>query len=260
MTVALNLRDDALKSQPTKTHQLFLQLQQDGRLLRLYTQNIDGLDAEVGLSTDVPTDMADTGTCIPLHGNIRMLKCRLCSAKYEWKSYEKEGAEVSLDTGIELSCQSCWGKCRARVAAGRRKIAIGQLYPDIICSDQPHPDAVEIQQLIDCDEDKADILIILGTSLKFSGPLKLAKQLADAVDSRGGLVVYVNRTEPPLCAAKFIKYWIETECDSWAEDLRLRMEQQRIEQLCTEKLRTKQLRLKRLRPLSHRRAVIAATS
>ncbi|WOO82493.1 NAD-dependent protein deacetylase hst4 [Vanrija pseudolonga] len=49
------LYDKASKASPTHFHNLLASLNDDGRLLRCYTQNIDGLEERAGLPTGVPS-------------------------------------------------------------------------------------------------------------------------------------------------------------------------------------------------------------
>ena len=65
---------------PSKAHKFIKSLQDQGKLLRLYTQNIDTLEEKVGM------DLVDkTVFC---HGSFRQGTCMLCGRKYEFNGNE----------------------------------------------------------------------------------------------------------------------------------------------------------------------------
>ena len=74
-----------------------------------------------------------------------------------------------------------------------------------------------------------DCLLILGTSLKVHGLKNLVKEFARAVHSKkDGKVIFVNLSPPSESSWKgTIDYWIETKCDTWAQD-KFREKQTRI--------------------------------
>ncbi|KAG6371348.1 hypothetical protein JVT61DRAFT_9545 [Boletus reticuloceps] len=63
-------------NQPTLFHKLLKPLEDRGTLVRIYTQNIDGLESKAGVSTYHQSCPQTTGdglqrsTCIPLHGSL----------------------------------------------------------------------------------------------------------------------------------------------------------------------------------------------
>jgi NAD-dependent histone deacetylase SIR2 len=68
-----------------------------------------------------------------------------------------------------------------------------------------------------------DVLLIMGTSLRVHGLKTMVKEFAKAVHSRGGTVVFVNRTKPSESAwGDVIDYWVEMDCDQWVRDLKER--------------------------------------
>jgi NAD-dependent histone deacetylase SIR2 len=63
----------------------------------------------------------------------------------------------------------------------------------------------------------------MGTSLKVHGLKIMVKEFAKAVHTRGGKVVFVNRTKPPESTwGDVIDYWVEWDCDAWVLDLKER--------------------------------------
>jgi hypothetical protein len=67
------------------------------------------------------------------------------------------------------------------------------------------------------------VLLILGTSLKVHGLKVMVREFAKTVHSKGGKVVFINRTKPPESTwGEFIDYWVEWDCDEWVLDLKQR--------------------------------------
>jgi NAD-dependent histone deacetylase SIR2 len=68
-----------------------------------------------------------------------------------------------------------------------------------------------------------DVLLIMGTSLKVHGLKIMVKEFAKAVHTKGGKVIFVNRTKPPESTwGDVIDYWVEWDCDEWVLDLKER--------------------------------------
>ncbi|CAG8856190.1 5668_t:CDS:2, partial [Gigaspora margarita] len=79
------------------------------------------------------------------------------------------------------NCPECVERENKRVKQGRRPHFIGQLKPTVILYGDTHPKGLEISQIAKCDQDKADCLIIMGTSLRIPGVKDLIKGFARAV-------------------------------------------------------------------------------
>lgn len=240
----------------TKTHQFLKTLRDSGRLVRVYTQNIDGLEAREGLSMDLskgpgskvrfgakiakPKETQrkaedeggssseggegvvhlDRGVeCVPLHGGLESLRCGLCARLASWDQLE----EHTL-AGESPACPHCTQNNATRENRGRRSLAIGRLRPDVVLYGEEHPLAHQIGPLVTHDISLApDILLILGTSLRVHGLKLMVREFAKAVHTRGGNVVFVNRTKPPDSVwGDVIDYWIEADCDWWVQDVEKR--------------------------------------
>jgi NAD-dependent histone deacetylase SIR2 len=74
----------------TLTHNFIKTLYQQKKLLRVYTQNIDGLERRAGLPTAWPDDAPAGSTSAPpllavmLHGDVHSLRCQLCAMTFGW--------------------------------------------------------------------------------------------------------------------------------------------------------------------------------
>ena len=129
----------------TATHKFIRALRDGGRLMRCYTQNIDGLESRVGLCTDLsrgkgnkrrfmkkyyeaPLDILDQnhdGGCevVSLHGDLDKLRCTLCHDLFEWS---QEHTEIFLEAAAP-KCNTCTQKSQEREATGKRGLCIGAL-------------------------------------------------------------------------------------------------------------------------------------
>ena len=235
-------------SAPTTTHAFIKMLQDSGRLVRNYTQNIDGLEERLGMSSDLllgpgsktrfsarvqreqrlssQQSYLDTSTpagvsVVQLHGSLAELRCGLCHKTCSWD--EDEHVDI-ISSGQAPDCPSCTEYNKRRTGRGRRGLAVGRLRPDIVLYGEEHPKGNLIGPLITHDLALApDILLILGTSLKVHGLKVVVKEFAKTIHDRGGRVVFVNRTKPPEGTwGEFIDYWVGWDCDEWVSDLKER--------------------------------------
>jgi NAD-dependent histone deacetylase SIR2 len=228
------LVDDA---QPSPTHHFLKTLDSKGKLLRSYTQNIDGFEERVGLQSKAPGKRKDKNLRnVLLHGNIHEVRCNLCNATAQCNSSHLS----SFLDGIAPDCDECSARCesafrspdfmltthaaQARVASSRRPLKVGTLRPAIVLYDEVHPEGETIGALQTKDLCKRpDLLIIMGTSLKVFGLKKLVKEFAKAVHDcpaknglGGGKVIFVNLTKPSGSEwDSIIDYHVEGTTDAW---------------------------------------------
>ncbi|KAG8157822.1 hypothetical protein KVR01_012484 [Diaporthe batatas] len=214
---ALSFYQLARSSEPTRLHELIKELANRGKLLRCYTQNIDMLEAKAGLSTDLNRPEVE---CVQLHGSFRLLRCSFCS-----ETFPLEAHEVEFSTEADLPCPRCMEYSAAREAAGRRRVSVGILLPDIVrIGQQQHPSGEGIAEIIHRDQAaNSNLLFIVGTKLELDGPKRLAKLFARDMRKKGGMVVYVNLTEPRAVWRDLVDYWVKWDCDEWAKDLDQRL-------------------------------------
>lgn len=233
-------------NETTETHKFIKTLRDGGRLVRNYTQNIDSLEEREGLCTDLtrgPGNRArfhsktqreprpaeidvesahNSGVeVVLLHGSLVHLRCGICTKLSSWDEAERESATLA---GQAPDCPSCTEYNARRTGSGRRGLAVGRLRPDIVLYGEEHPNANLVSPLITHDLGLGpDVLLIMGTSLKVHGLKIMVKEFAKAVHTRGGKVVFVNRTKPPESTwGDVIDYWVEWDCDAWVLDLKER--------------------------------------
>ncbi|KAI0824989.1 DHS-like NAD/FAD-binding domain-containing protein [Trametes gibbosa] len=229
---------------PSPTHRFIKTLDTKKKLLRSYTQNIDGLEERAGLIGTSSQEVKMHGKCkakirakdvrnVQLHGDIHRVRCTLCSADFPCRQEYVD----SFLTGTPPDCPDCIARSSARVARSARALKVGTLRPAIVLYDEPHPLGDDIGSIHSADSArKPDMLIIMGTSLKVHGLKKLVKDFARAVHesaptpsgsamsplkktakSFAGKVIFVNKTAPGSEWNGIIDYHIMGETDRWVE-------------------------------------------
>jgi len=126
--------------------------------------------------------------------------------------------------------QLTFNLANARIMRSERPLKIGSLRPAIILNNEPHPLEEEIGMIQKADlQQRPDMLIVMGTSLKVYGIKRLVKDFARAVHSPSktfspvkatrGKVVFVNKVKPDHGWSDIIDYHIEGETDRWVENV-----------------------------------------
>ena len=234
----------------TSAHRFIRQLRDQRKLVRCYTQNIDGLEARDDLLTDLergrgsksrftkkalqlpsstasplPGSISDPGCeVVQLHGDLDVLRCTLCS---DLSSWEDNDCEQTFLSGNAPRCQKCESQNQRRQDRGMRGTAVGSLRPNIILYGEEHPSADKLSSITTCDlKCNPDVLLVLGTSLKVHGLKVLVREFAKAVHKRTGkkgVVIFVNLTRPPGSVWNDVfNYWVSMDCDDWVHDFRVR--------------------------------------
>lgn len=235
------IRDEVKSTTPT--HRFIRTLRDSQKLVRCYTQNIDGLEAREGLCTNMERGKGSRsrftkkslalpkvsarklpganqdGGCevVQLHGDLDILRCTLCQKTCGW---EEGGREALLLSGKAPECLSCALQDQGRRDRGKRGTKIGTLRPNIVLYGEEHPAGDAISKITTNDLSFApDVLLILGTSLHVHGLKILVKEFAKAVHARAGgkgKVVFVNLSKPPESVwSNVIDFWIAMDCDQW---------------------------------------------
>jgi NAD-dependent SIR2 family protein deacetylase len=217
----------AAVARPTQFHELLAMLNDHGKLLRVYTQNIDGLELKSGLSTasgcDGPNSTGDA-VCIALHGGIHQLQCQSCGRAFSLDPYL-----ATLMMGDLPPCDGCRStrSTRAQLNLRDRK-AIPALKPNIILYGEDHPRSEEIAQIIAKDVKVVDLLLVVGTSMKVDGIQHVIRPFAQAATHRA-----IKQTKKPaslqprsiylntdFCNKKkwsdFFQCWVKGDCQAFS--------------------------------------------
>ncbi|KAG8715074.1 hypothetical protein FRC08_011026 [Ceratobasidium sp. 394] len=206
------LRMTARSAEPTICHAVIAKLFDKGRLRRLYTQNIDGLQ------TRERNDMSHV--VLELHGSNARLLCHKCG---------KQSTEdpLSLDNHLmehgEARCSGCRRNDSGTGWEARlRRLSPGYMLPAIVYNHDSREHELEGMSLDEMEEadGRADLLLIVGTSITTQGVARLVKSLAKKVHQYGGAVVYIDRGKLSKSKwAGFVDLQLAVDIETWAKDL-----------------------------------------
>ncbi|KAK0449869.1 DHS-like NAD/FAD-binding domain-containing protein [Armillaria borealis] len=200
-------------AEPTPFHRLLQSLDDTGKLLRVYTQNIDAIEAKCGLSFGVPefeekktksaykpshveqpyssrlpTPPRETPRCIPLHGTLQTIHCQICNHSFPLDDYV-----TSLLAGVPPHCPECTALERTREVIGKRSRGIGKLRPSVVLYNEAHKDGEGVGEVVRRDlvgsskgkgRSGADLLLVVGTSLRVPGTKRMVREFSKAVRCR----------------------------------------------------------------------------
>eukprot|EP00536_Pseudo-nitzschia_multiseries_P002617 jgi/Psemu1/63745/estExt_Genemark1.C_350070 len=124
-----------IKYEPTLTHRFLKLLADKGVLLRIYSQNIDGLEFLAGIPDD---------KLVECHGHFRTASCIDCHRSADAASVKS----TIVDHGKTPQCEHCGGNVK----------------PDIVFFGEDLPS--RFHKLIKQDMPRADLLLVMGTSLQ----------------------------------------------------------------------------------------------
>lgn len=128
---------------PTAGHRFIKCIEDHGKLLRNYTQNIDTLEKQAGINK-----------VVECHGSFAKATCTSCG-------YCVDGEVIKDDVLSQKvpKCPKCHGKNSAGPADG-----LGVMKPNIVFFGEQLSD--EFHKTLDADKDSVDLLIVIGSSLK----------------------------------------------------------------------------------------------
>jgi NAD-dependent histone deacetylase SIR2 len=211
------MAEQTSQAKPTAFHHLLASIAQEGRLLRLYTQNIDCLDTNMDpLATTVPLNhKGPWPQTIQLHGGLDKMVCSKCAHLETFDPSLFDGPEPPL-------CKSCLELEEVRIAhAGKRSHGVGKLRPRIVLYNEHHPDQDAIGSVSEADIRKVpDAVIVVGTTLKVPGVRRIVKEMCQVTRSRrDGITAWIN-VDPEPQGADLKDCWdlvIRGKCDHVAE-------------------------------------------
>lgn len=207
-------------AQPTPFHHMLATLAEEGRLLRLYSQNVDGIDTSLEpLTTNVPLNpKGPWPKTIQLHGGLEKMVCTKCGKLSDFNGALFEGPEPP-------SCPECETNDIARVAGGLRSHGVGRLRPRMVLYNEFNPDEEAIGAVSHADlKSRPDAVIVVGTSLKVPGIRRLARELCAVTRGRrDGFTAWINYDPEPV-GVEFKDCWdlvVRGECDEVARHVAL---------------------------------------
>lgn len=204
------------RASPTPFHQLLASLAAEGRLMRLYTQNVDGIDTSLApLATTVPlNNKGPWPVTIQLHGGLETMVCTKCGDLEPFDGDKFTSHEAPL-------CASCQTQEDLRVNfANKRSQGVGRMRPRIVLYNEGNPDEDAIGSVSMADlRSRPDAVLVVGTSLKVPGVRRLAKELCQVTRGRrDGFTAWLN-VDPVPVGAEFRDCWdlvVRGECDDVA--------------------------------------------
>lgn len=210
------------QAEPTLFHRLLARLAQEGRLLRLYTQNIDGIETSLPpLATKVPLNhKAPWPQTIQLHGGLETMMCQKCQHTSEFQPHLFQGAMPPL-------CPKCRETDSLRTRhAGKRSHGIGKLRPRIVLYNEHNPDEDAIGAVVTSDlRTRPDAVLVVGTSMKIPGVKRIVREMCGVVRGRqSGVSVWINRDPVPV-AKEFEDCWdliVKGDSDEVARQVKLK--------------------------------------
>lgn len=182
-------------AQPSAFHRFLARLSVEGRLLRLYTQNVDGLESSLPpLATQVPlSHKAPWPQTIQLHGGLGKMMCQKCRHISDFQAHLFDGPNPPL-------CPQCLAADALRTTqAGKRSHGVGRLRPRIVLYNEHNPDDEAIGAVTTADfRTRPDAVIVVGTSMKIPAVRRIVHEMCQIVrHRREGTTVWINRDPAP---------------------------------------------------------------
>lgn len=215
-TMVREMSEMSQKAEPTPFHHLLASLAQEGRLLRLYSQNIDCIDTSMKpLQTQTPLEpKAPWPVTIQLHGSLDKMVCTKCADIQPFDRELFDGPEAPL-------CISCKSLDEVRTAhAGKRSHGIGRLRPRFVLYNEFNPDEDAIGNIMRADlRARPDAVLVVGTTLKVPGTRRLVKEMCQVTRGRkDGFTAWINIDSEPK-VPDFKDSWdlvVRSKCDDIA--------------------------------------------
>jgi NAD-dependent SIR2 family protein deacetylase len=199
---------------PTAFHKFLQMLDACGQLKRIYSQNIDGLEAKVGFDIFATNQRRK---CVLLHGNVATLRCEKCASLYMLENYLG-----SLDGGEDITCPGCIKKGNQDSALEKRLKKPGHLRSNILLYNEPSPLGEDVGDITSRDAKvlkSNHVLLICGTSLHIPGVRTILKTLNHAMfdaSLQGCRIIYVDITPNPSSCLPEGYLHVKMDCQEFA--------------------------------------------
>lgn len=214
------MANDTQNCSPTPFHHLLATLADQGRLLRLYTQNIDSLDTQLPpLATQVPLERKGPWPkAVQVHGNLQKMVCIKC------RKVSDLVPEI-FDGPTPPECENCVEVDRLHTeVAGKRSRGIGWLRPRMVLYNESNPDEEAIGAVMAADlRKRPDALIVVGTTLQIPGMKRLVREMCSVIRGRQeGMTVWLNRDPPPAVKDYEWDLIVKSNCDEIAKRVQMK--------------------------------------
>lgn len=212
-------------AKPTAFHHMLATIAKEDRLLRLYSQNVDGIDTSLEpLKTCVPLRKDEEGRwprTVQLHGGLDKMVCSKCQ--------ELSDFDPALFSGpVPPLCPNCEEINEIRTThEGKRSHGIGRLRPRMVLYNEHNPDDEAIGTVTREDlRKRPDAVIVVGTTLKVPGVRRIVREMCGTVrNRRGGVAIWINNDLPPV--AKDLEdcfdIVVQSDCDEVAKRAAMRL-------------------------------------
>lgn len=178
------MKRKAEKAEPSITHIFLAECVRLGKICRIYSQNIDGLEIRAAASQEV----IDKITL--LHGSLFKATCVLCKAECPLT----EDVEKCFLANTPTFCNQCCVLNGSRLSMPRAAKKVNFLKPSIVLygeTDLPHSEKISL--LINDDlTNLPNRLVVIGTSILIPGIIQMIKTVACSIKAKGGKCVYVD--------------------------------------------------------------------
>ena len=163
--------------------------------MRLYTQNVDGIDTSLPpLSTQVPLPKKGPWPkTVQVHGGLDYMVCSKCHVVKDFDAEQFKGPSPP-------PCPSCVENDEIRQFADKRSHGIGRLRPRMVLYNEHNPDDESIGSCASYDmRMRPDAVIVAGTTLKVPGVRRIAREMCNIVrDRKDGVTVWLNNDPEPM--------------------------------------------------------------
>ncbi|MCL6584157.1 MAG: silent information regulator protein Sir2 [bacterium] len=166
--------------QPTLAHRFIRMLEEEGKLLQNYTQNIDGLE-----------EAAHIERVIACHGTFKTATCLSCGQKYSLSDIE-----IEIKAGKVPTCP-----CSPQSIIKPDIVFFGEALPEIFF------------QSVAEDLPQADLLLVMGTSLNVYPVAGLVNAIRPNCP-----IIMINKTPPPAAFQRKMELLLGS-CDDICREL-----------------------------------------
>lgn len=164
-------------------------LEEEKKLIRDYTQNIDGLERRAGIRK-----------VIECHGNLDVMKCTKCRKQRDFGLFKEQMMTGPSQLAFVPHCESCGGVLKPSILFFGEAASSGR-------AKQVHADAKG-----------CDMVIVIGTSLKVGGTVTELLRLSNP--SAPHVLINMQPVTPPKLVSSGFDVQLLGHCDTICSYLR----------------------------------------